>query len=92
MQDNNPIHVSKKAQAFHEEKNMNWWYTPPEYPDTNTTENLWHEFKEFIWREVKPNVKAEHVLGIQPFWDTVDTQKCQKYIGHLRKVTYFYVL
>ena len=58
----------------------------PESPDANPIENLWHELKEFIRREVKPKVKADFVLGIQKFWATVDVQKCQKYIGHLRKV------
>ena len=86
MQDNDPKHVSKKAQAFYEDNNVNWWRTPPESPDANPIENLWHELKEFIRREVKPKVKAELVLGIQQFWATVDAQKCQKYIGHLRKV------
>ena len=53
---------------------MNWWRTPPESPDANPIENLWHK------------LKADLVLGIQQFWATVDAQKCQKYIGHLRKV------
>lgn len=43
---------------------MNWWRTPPESPDANPIENLWHELKEFTRREVKPKVKADLVLGI----------------------------
>ena len=37
-------------------------------------------------RVVKPKNKQELVSGILEFWDTVDINKCKKYIGHLRKV------
>ena len=50
------------------------------------TPSLWHELKEFIRREGKPENKAELVEGIKRFWLTVDVTKCQKYIRHLRKV------
>ncbi len=52
----------------------------------NPIENLWHELKEFLRREVKPRTKDELIGGILKFWETVDVAKCQKYIGHLRKV------
>ena len=86
MQDNDPKHTSKAARRFFEMESINWWKTPPESPDTNPIENLWHELKEFIRREVRPTTKAELVLGIKKFWDTVDVTKCNKYINHLRKV------
>ena len=86
MQDNDPKHTSRCARAFFEENEINWWKTPPESPDLNPIENLWHELKEFIRREVKPKRKEELVEGIRRFWRTVDVAKCQKYIGHLRKV------
>ena len=34
----------------------------------------------------KPTNKSELILGILRFWDTVDDQKCCKYISHHRKV------
>lgn len=37
-------------------------------------------------REVKPTTKDQLVQGIVDFWETVDRDKCLKYIGHLRKV------
>lgn len=86
MQDNDPKHTSCCARAFFEENEINWWKTPPESPDLNPIENLWHELREFIRREVKPKRKEELVEGIRRFWRTVDVAKCQKYIGHLRKV------
>ena len=86
MQDNDPKHTSKKAAAFFEQEGVNWWRTPAESPDMNPIENLWHELKEFIRREVKPQHKSDLILGIKRFWNTVNSQKCCKYIKHLRKV------
>jgi len=52
----------------------------------NPIENLWHEMKEFIRREVKPKTKDELVDGIVKFWGSVSGEKCRKYIRHLHKV------
>ena len=86
MQDNDPKHTSRRAQAFFEDNDVCWWKTPPESPDANPIENLWHKLKEFIRREVKPQTKDQLVQGIVDFWRTVDRNKCIKYIRHLRKV------
>lgn len=85
MQDNDPKHTSRHAQGFLE-GDINWWKTPPESPDLNPIENLWHELKEFMRREIKPKNKQELMDGILAFWNTVDVAKCKKYIRHLRKV------
>ena len=86
MQDNDPKHVSGHTLQWMNKNNVKWWRTPAESPDLNPIENLWHELKEFIRREVKPKVKDELVQGVLDFWKTVDAQKCVKYIRHLRKV------
>jgi len=86
MQDNDPKHVSHYARDWMEANNLTWWKTPPESPDLNPIENLWHELKEFIRRETKPKTKQELIDGIMAFWETVDVVKCNKYINHLRKV------
>ena len=86
MQDNDPKHTSGYAQVWLTHNGINWWKTPPESPDLNPIENLWHELKEYIRREVKPKVKSELIEGIKAFWATVDVAKCNKYINHLRKV------
>ena len=85
FQDNDPKHTSRRAQKFYEEKKITWWKTPPESPDANVIENLWHELKENI-RKTKPRNKEQLVSTILNFWDTVDVAKCNKYINHLKKV------
>ena len=69
MQDNDPKHTSRAAKSFFAMNNINWWPTPPESPDMNPIENLWHELKEFIQGQVKPKTKDELIIR---FWDTVD--------------------
>ena len=86
MADNDPKHTSRLAQNFLQEKKINWWRTPAESPDLNPIENLWHELKEYMRREVKPKTKQELIDGIHMFWNTLTVAKCRKYIGHLRKV------
>ena len=86
MQDNDPKHTSKLAQEYFESVAVNWWKTPPDSPDCNPIENLWHELKEYQRRVIKPHSKQELVNGIMQFWETVDIPKCKRYIRHLRKV------
>jgi len=45
MQDNDPKHTSRIAQDFFASRGINWWKPPPESPDANPIENLWHELK-----------------------------------------------
>lgn len=86
MQDNDPKHTSGYAGEWMKDHGVNWWKTPAESPDLNPIENLWHELKEYIRREVKPKTKDQLIDGISEFWGTVNVDKCKKYIGHLKKV------
>ena len=85
-QDNDPKHTSKHTKEWINANNLNWWKTPAESPDLNPIENLWHELKEFLRREVKPTTKQQLIDSIEAFWKTVDRSKCARYIRHLRKV------
>jgi len=79
MQDNDPKHTSGRAQKFLKDNNVEWWKTAAESPDLNPIENMWHELKEFIRREIKPHTKEQLISGIKSFWSTVDRRKCTRY-------------
>ena len=78
MQDNDPKHTFRLGKRFLADNHVEWWKTPPESPDLNPIENMWHELKEFLRREVKPRTKDELVDGIQQFWGSVSGEKCWK--------------
>ena len=87
QQDNDPKYTSRLARTFMEENDINWWKTPPESPDLNPIELLWHELKHFLRTTVKPKTKEELADGISRFWnERVDAEKCCTYIGHLHTV------
>ena len=86
VQDNDPKHTFTLANSFYRENGINWWPTTAESPDANPIENMWHEMKEYLRRVVKPRKKEELMKGIQEFWETVNIEKCTRYINHLRKV------
>ena len=59
IQDNDLKHTSAKARHFFNDHGVNWCHTPPESLDCNPIENMWHELKEHLRREVKPRSKEE---------------------------------
>lgn len=86
IQDNDPKHTSRRAQAFMENNGINWWLTPPESPDLNPIEDLWHELKFYLASKVKPQTKQQLVDGIRKFWtEKLTADKCSRYIDHVLK-------
>ena len=85
IQDNDPKHTPAWTKQFFIDNGVTWWCTLPGSPDCNPIENLWHELKEHLRREVKPRSK-ELTQGILSFWEAVDVTKCCHYINHLSKV------
>jgi transposase len=71
---------------FLQDNEMNVFETPPESPDLNAIENVWHELKNFIRTVAKPTCKDELLAAIQDFWATMTIDKCCRYINHLKKV------
>ena len=87
IQDNDPKHTSKLTKKWLVENHVNWYQTPPESPDLNPIEMVWHELKEFIRNEWKPHNLEQLIAGIESFWvSRMTEEKCRKYISHLRKV------
>ena len=87
QQDNNPKHTSRLARTFMEENEINWWKTPPESPNLNPTELLWHELKHFLRTAIKPKTKEKLVDRISRFWyERVDAVKCCTHIHRLHIV------
>jgi len=84
--DNDPKHRSNHIEDYFEEKNINWWPTPPESPDLNPIENLWGSLKQYLRTKHKPRDLNQLKEGVLSFWQTLTPAVCRKYIGHLRKV------
>ena len=83
-QDNDPKHTSRLAKTFFKENGINWWRTPPESPDLNPIEMLWHELKFYLESRVKPTIKQELIDGIKWFWSKkLTSEKCNRYIDHV---------
>ena len=49
MQDNDLEHTSRLAWQFIHDNDVHWWKTPPESPDANRLENMWHELNEYVY-------------------------------------------
>lgn len=86
QQDNDPKHVSRSTKEWMAEHNVNYWPTPPESPDLNPIENVWHQMKEHLRRHVKPSTKEELIRGIGEAWKLITPTLCNRYINHLFKV------
>lgn len=86
QQDNDPKHTSKKTREWLELNNVSWWPTPPESPDLNPIENVWHQMKEHIRKRVKPTTKDELIEGLKEAWELITVDLCNRYINHMYKV------
>ena len=64
QQDNNPKHTSSLAKSVFDDEAINWWKTPPESPDLNPIELVWHKVKHHLRTIVKPRKKEALVDGI----------------------------
>jgi len=87
--DSAPAHKSAETMTFIRERNINYdpTFWPPESPDLNAIENLWHELKDYLRGTIKPNNLSELKNGIASFWrEKVTVDKCRSYIKHVVSV------
>jgi transposase len=52
------------AVDFLKNEKVIYWPTPPESPDLNPIECVWHEMKHYLRKYAKPKTKAELEQGI----------------------------
>ena len=58
MQDNDTKHTSKHAKQYYKPAGIKWWPIPPESPDLNPIELMWHEMKHVLRTTVKPTTNC----------------------------------
>ena len=68
MQDNDPKHTSKSAQACMIKNDILWWKTPAESPNLNPIEMVWAHLKAWV-QERRPS-------NIEELTDAVQEYRC----------------
>ena len=86
QQDNDSKHMSRWAQSYFKENNINWLKTPASSPDLNPIENVQGMMKNYLRSTVMPKNTHELQMGIKEFWKTMTPEVCKCYVGHLQKV------
>lgn len=87
IQDNDPKHNSNYTTTKFAELGIKKLAWPPESPDLNVIELVWHQLKEHLRSITKPTNKQELIDGIGEFWRSKMTKaQCQNYVNHIFKV------
>ncbi len=82
--DNAPFHTSKFTRIYLTDEEIQTIAWPPESPDLNVIELVWHQLKEYLRSTTKPANLSELKAGIKQFWHEKITKKqCQNYINHI---------
>ena len=86
IMDNDPKHCSNLTKDWFVKENINHWITPPQSPDLNEVENVFHELKTYI-RINKTKTKIDLIKIIGRFWkEKMTVEKCKAYIDHIKRV------
>ncbi len=76
--------------VFMDGENINYSpdFWPPESPDLNPVELIWHELKEFLRNEMQPQNKQQPLDNIKKFWqEKLALEMCMRYVVHVPKVS-----
>jgi hypothetical protein len=81
QQDNDPKHTSKWAQKWFEDNNIEVLGWPPQSPDLNPIEHLWHHIKKQLKKYTEPP-KGVHELWerVVEEWEDIEAEVCQRLI------------
>jgi transposase len=83
QQDNAKPHTAKVTRQFFEDNNIRVMDWPPQSPDQNPIENLWHEIKNSVRRKVKPSNLDELNVLIQQAWREIPPELCRHLIDSM---------
>jgi transposase len=89
--DNDRKHTSKLTKDFLSNYRVNWWPTPPQSPDLNPIELVWHALTTYVRKNApktcySTNTTLQFIQTIKQFWRTLTPTVCRKYIEHLPRV------
>jgi transposase len=80
QQDNAKPHTAKVTKKFLKDNNIRVMDWPPQSPDLNPIENIWHELKNSVRRKVKPSNLDELDDLIQEAWREIPPELCRRLI------------
>jgi len=84
QQDNDPKHTSMKVKEYldlKEIKTMSW---PPQSPDMNPIENLWHHLKTRIEQRSPRNIRILKEIIVEE-WKSISPEICKKLVDSISK-------
>ena len=61
-------HTAKVTKKFLKDNNIRVMDWPPQSPDLNPIENLWHEVKSYVRRKTKPDTLDDLDILVQQAW------------------------
>lgn len=81
MQDNAPIHTSKKVKRWFNGTWLPLFPHPPSSPDINPLENLWDLLKDRIKERPHPPTNVNELkVAVQEAWDSLTIEEINQYV------------
>lgn len=85
MQDNAKIHTCRLVSQFLTEKSVQVLVWPPQSPDLNPIENLWHILKQKRTKKFgTPRTRSELIDQTLEIWSEFGTEICEKLSNSLK--------